>query len=198
MLAVLCRLALEPRRAAQNGSADTGKPDYFSVRCGNRSNETHFSPQRAQRSRRRPGLSFWRSSGWARSDSHSFLGDPVRFCASRPLGGGMEIGQTKPISTTEAQRSRRKQGVSFWRSSGWARSDSYGLWEIRLDSVRAGRWEVVWKSVKRNPFPPQRSRRKQRFPFGERRAGRTRASRVCHPYGAWSPIGCIPRAYVRG
>jgi hypothetical protein len=40
MLAVFYRAALcQPRRAAQNGSADTGKPKYFSVIDGNRSNQ---------------------------------------------------------------------------------------------------------------------------------------------------------------
>ena len=197
MLAVLCRLALEPRRAAQNGSADTGKPDYFSVRCGNRSNETHFSPQRAQRSRRRQGLSFWRASGWARSDSHGLW--EIRLDSVR--AGRWEVAwksvKRNPFHHRDTEVTEEAR-VSFGEHQVGRGVIPTTLWEIRLDSVRAGRWEVVWKSVKRNPFPPQRSRRKQRFPFGERRAGRTRASRVCHPYGAWSPIGCIPRAYVRG
>jgi hypothetical protein len=41
------------------------------------------------------------------------------------LACGVEIGQTKPISTTEAQRSRRNQGLPLWRASGWSRSDSH-------------------------------------------------------------------------
>jgi hypothetical protein len=35
---------------------------------------------------RKQGLSFRRASGWSRSDSHDFVGDPARFCASGAFG----------------------------------------------------------------------------------------------------------------
>ena len=117
MLAVLCRLALEPRRAAQNGSADTGKPNYFSVRCGNRSNETHFTTEVTEVTEKQE-LSFWRSSDWTRSD-------PPRLCrrsgwilCERAVGRCCGNRSNETHFTTEAQRSRRRQGAFLLASIG--------------------------------------------------------------------------------
>jgi len=122
MLAVLCRLALEPRRAAQNGSADTGKPNYFSVRCGNRSNETHFTTE-AQRSRRRQGLSFWRSSGLTWSDPPRLCRRSSWILCERAVGRCCGNRSNETHFTTEVTEVTEKQELSFWRSSGLTWSD---------------------------------------------------------------------------
>src|SRR6266576_102865 len=53
LLCVAARRFRQPRRAAQSGSASTGKLSYFSVHCGNRSNGNRLrSPWRPHSPRR--------------------------------------------------------------------------------------------------------------------------------------------------
>ncbi len=90
LLIFLCLLCFPPRRFSsqgrrpQNGSASTGKLNYFSVRCGNRSNEMGFRGCLAAKQNHQPRR--------APSITKDFTGEPclrgtscpswLSFCAS--------------------------------------------------------------------------------------------------------------------